>query len=73
MKTLLALVALGALVAGPAFAQHVPNARHEENAVHQHRSYRVAPYAAGAPEIYYGHPYEMNNNLNPDFQLGGER
>ncbi len=73
MKTLLALVALGALVAAPAFAQHAPNVRHEGNAAHQQRSYRVAPYAPGAPEIYYGHSYESNNNLNPDFQLGGER
>jgi hypothetical protein len=73
MKTLLALVALGTLIAAPALAQHAPNVRHEGYAAHQQRSHRVAPYAPGAPDIYYEHSQEMNSNLNPDFQLGGER
>jgi hypothetical protein len=62
MKKLLVLVALGTVIAAPAFAQHDPNVR--GRASQQQRS-TVPPGG-----IYY---YERNNNTNPDFQLGGER
>jgi curli biogenesis system outer membrane secretion channel CsgG len=65
MKTLVAFVALSAVVAGPAFAQ-APSRNH---AFHQQSSSRVHPYAAGTP--YAAHGYEYNNNENRDFQLGG--
>ena len=65
MKTLVALVALSAVVAGPAFAQ-APSRNH---AFHQQSSSRVHPYAANTP--YVAHGYDYNNNDNPDFQLGG--
>jgi hypothetical protein len=65
MKTLVALVALSAVVAGPAFAQ-APSRNH---AFHQQSSSRVHPYAADTP--YAAHGYGYNNNDNPDFQLGG--
>ena len=71
MKKILVLVALGSLIAAPAFAQRAPNARHETRAVHQQSLQRVHPYAAGLPD--YEPRMELNNNLNPDFQLGGER
>jgi hypothetical protein len=64
MKTLVALVALSAVLAGPAFAQ-APSRNH---AFHQQSS-RVHPYAADTP--YQAHGYGYNNNDNPDFQLGG--
>jgi Ni/Co efflux regulator RcnB len=60
MKKLLVVVALGALVAAPAFAQQAPNARQQTGASHVQRSSSV-----------YG--YERNGNVNPDFQLGGSR
>jgi hypothetical protein len=65
MKKLLAIVALAIVVAAPAFAQQDPNNPNREpgRASRQHRS-TVPPGG-----IYYG----RNNNLNPDFQLGGER
>ncbi len=67
MKKLLALVALGTLLAAPAFAQSPRDAY--TRGLHQHRSSAVHPYAAGR---YYSAPgYEYNNNENPDFQLGG--
>ena len=65
MKTLVALVGLSAVVAGPAFAQ-APSRNH---AFHQQSSSRVHPYAADVPYVARG--YEYNNNVNPDFQLGG--
>ena len=65
MKTFVALVALSAVVAGPAFAQ-APSRNH---AFHQQSSSTVHPYAADVP--YMARGYEYNNNLNPDFQLGG--
>jgi hypothetical protein len=67
MKTLVALVALSAVIAGPAFAQ-APSRNH---VFHQQSSSRVDPYAANDPYVARG--YEYNNNLNPDFQLGGGR
>jgi hypothetical protein len=65
MKTLVALVALSAFVAGPAFAQ-APTRNH---AFHQQSSSTVHPYAADVPYVARG--YEYNNDVNPDFQLGG--
>jgi curli biogenesis system outer membrane secretion channel CsgG len=65
MKTLVALVALSAAVAGPAFAQ-APTRNH---AFHQQSSSTVHPYAADVPYVARG--YEYNNDANPDFQLGG--
>jgi hypothetical protein len=61
MKT---LVALSAVLAGPAFAQ-APSRNH----AFQQSSSRVHPYAANTP--YQARGYGYNNNDNPDFQLGG--
>ena len=66
MKKLLVIVALGTVIAAPAFAQqdpNDPNVHRRARAAHQQRS-TVPPGG-----IYYG----RNNNLNPDFQLGGSR
>jgi Ni/Co efflux regulator RcnB len=66
MKKLLVIVALGTVIAAPAFAQqdpNDPNGHRRAHAAHQQRS-TVPPGG-----IYYG----RNNNLNPDFQLGGSR
>jgi hypothetical protein len=58
MKALLvALVALGTVVAASASAQ----------ASHRQWSSRVHVYAAG----HYQRHQVQNNNTNPDFQLGG--
>jgi opacity protein-like surface antigen len=65
MKKLLAIVALGAALASPAFAQ-APNAR--EEAARADWSSRVHVYA---PDHYARS--RGNRNTNPDFQLGGER
>jgi hypothetical protein len=72
MKKLLAVVALTTVVAAPALAQQAPSGRHEGRAARQERSQRVIPYGPSAPDIYYGR-LPLNNNANPDFQLGGER
>jgi hypothetical protein len=66
MKKLLAVVALGTVLAAPAFAQQAP--RQDDHAFHQQSSSRLHPYAA---DRYTAPGYEYNNNLNPDFQLGG--
>ena len=65
MKTLVALVALSAAIVTPALAQ-APSRNHM---FHQQSLSRVHPYAADVP--YEARGYEYNNNLNPDFQLGG--
>jgi hypothetical protein len=65
MKKLLILVALSAVIVTPALAQ-APSRNH---AFHQHSSTRVHPYAAN--DRYAAPGYEYNNNLNPDYQLGG--
>jgi hypothetical protein len=65
MKTFVALVALSAVVAGPAFAQ-APTRNH---AFHRQSSSTVHPYAADVP--YTARGYEYNNDTNPGFQLGG--
>jgi Ni/Co efflux regulator RcnB len=59
MKQFLAIVALGAVIATPAFAS-APNARQQDGTSRLLRS--TMTYA-----------YERNNNLNRDFQLGGDR
>ena len=63
MKKLLVLAAFGTILAAPAFAQREPNTDHRVRSSQQQRS-TVPPGG-----IYYG----RNNNLNPDFQLGGSR
>jgi hypothetical protein len=68
MKKFLAIVALGTVIAAPAFAQSAPSARQDNRTFHQQSSSRVHPYAA---DRYTAPGYEYNNNLNPDFQLGG--
>jgi hypothetical protein len=63
MKTLLVFVALGSVIAAPAFAQapyHLPTSLHGWAS-------RVHVYA---PNHYARHEVQ-NNNTNPDFQLGG--
>jgi opacity protein-like surface antigen len=65
MKKLLAIAALGAVLAAPAFAQ-APNAR--EEAARAGWSSRVHVYA---PDHYARS--RGNSNTNPDFQLGGDR
>jgi hypothetical protein len=59
MKQVLAIAALGVVLAAPAFASS-QNARQQDGASYLLRS--TATYA-----------YERNNNLNRDFQLGGDR
>jgi Ni/Co efflux regulator RcnB len=70
MKKFLAIVALGTVLAAPAFAQQAANGRQDNRAFHQQSSSRVHPYSA---DRYTAPQYENNNNANPDFQLGGER
>jgi hypothetical protein len=62
---LLAIIALGTVLAAPAFAQ-APNAR--EEAARVDWSSRVHVYA---PD-YYARS-RGNSNTSPDFQLGGDR
>jgi hypothetical protein len=63
--TLIAVFALGTVLAAPAFAQ-APNAR--EEAARVDWSSRVHVYA---PD-YYARS-RRNSNTNPDFQLSGDR
>jgi hypothetical protein len=65
MKKLLAIAALGAALAAPAFAQ-APNTRDES--ARADWSSRVHVYA---PETYARS--RGNTNTNPDYQLGGDR
>jgi hypothetical protein len=67
MKKLLAIVAVGTVLAGSAFAQQAQSTQRARTA-HPHYSTRVQPYE---PDVYQRPRYEYNNNLNPDFQLGG--
>ena len=62
---LFAALAFATAVAAPAFAQQAPNARRDANA---------AAYAAAAAvqQRQWSRQWQ-NNNLNPDFQLGGDR
>jgi hypothetical protein len=68
MKKLLAIVAVGTVLAGPAFAQQAQSTHRGARAAHPQYSTRVQPYE---PEVYQRPRYEYNNNANPDFQLGG--
>ncbi len=65
MKKLLAIAALGAALAAPAYAQ-APNTR--DKSARADWSSRVHVYA---PETYARS--RGNANTNPDFQLGGDR
>lgn len=66
MKKLLAIIAVSTAVAAPAIAQPASHAR--ANAYYQDRSPMVNMYGA---EHYQRRPsYE---DVNPDFQLGGNR
>ena len=71
MKRLLVIVALGTVLATPAFAQRDPNDPNDPRAGHRVRVFNqqrsTVPLYAG--DIYYGH----NGNTNPDLQLGGDR
>jgi hypothetical protein len=69
MKKFLAIIALGTVIAAPAFAQSAPSARQDNRTFHQQSSSRVHPYAAD--RSYSAPGYGYNNNDNPDFQLGG--
>ena len=62
MRNLLSLAALSILIATPALA-----ASDQEGGRHPHGPSRVHVYSAG----HYGRG-TGNNNLNPDFQLGGD-
>jgi hypothetical protein len=66
MKRLLAILALASAVATPAFAQPTQNAR--ARAYHQEQSPMVQMYGA---EHYQRRP--SSEDVNPDFQLGGNR
>jgi opacity protein-like surface antigen len=68
MKKFLAIVALGTVLAAPAFAQQAPNGRQDAQTSAGQWSSRVHTYA---PDHYTAPRYEYNNNTNPDFQLGG--
>jgi hypothetical protein len=63
MKELFIVVALGTVIAAPAFAQQTPSNRPSQ------QKHRVHPYAADIP--YEARGYGYNNIDNPDFQLGG--
>jgi hypothetical protein len=65
MKKLLAIAALGTVLAAPAFAQ-APNTRDES--ARAEWSSRVHVYA---PDTYARS--RGNKNTNPDYQLGGDR
>ena len=67
MKTLLALVAVGVVIAGPAFAQPRSTVGNTDRAPGHGWSSRVHVYAAK----HYAPWYDSygNNNMNPDFQL----
>jgi hypothetical protein len=68
MKKLLVIVALGTVLAAPAFAQQAPNTRHDAQTSHQQWSSRVHVYAPDYYEAWHG-----NQNLNPDFQSSYSR
>ena len=65
MKKLLAIVVLGTVLTTPPFAQRDPN----DSNVHQRAGSAQQRSTVPPGGIYYG----RNNNLNPDFQLGGSR
>jgi hypothetical protein len=61
------VLALGVALAAPAFAQQAPHARRDAY------DDAAAAYAAGVAAQRQGQRQWQNNNLNPDFQLGGDR
>jgi hypothetical protein len=65
MKKLLVIAALSTVIAAPSFAQRGPN----DPNLHQRPRPRAAQQRSTTPPggIYY----EGDDNLNPDFQLGG--
>jgi hypothetical protein len=66
---LFVVLALGTALAAPALAQQAPNARRDT-----YDAAAAAAYAAGvAAQQRQGQRQWQNNNLNPDFQLGGDR
>ena len=67
LKIILATVALGAVLAVPAFAQ-APNTRQEAQTSRQGWSSRVHVYAPDHYTVWHG-----NQNTDPDFQLGYSR
>jgi hypothetical protein len=67
INKLLVIVALGTVLAAPAFAQ-VANGRRDVQAPRQDWSSRVHVYA---PDYYQ--PHYGNQNTNPDFQLSYTR
>jgi hypothetical protein len=67
VKALLALVAVGAVIGAPAFAQSASTVRNPEQASRQAWSSSVHIYAPNHYTPWYD-SYD-NNNLNPDFQL----
>ena len=69
MKKLLVLVTLGAAIAAPNFAQAASTADSYGRASNQEWSSRVHVYAPNQYAPWYDS--YGNNNLNPDFQLGG--
>jgi hypothetical protein len=69
MRTLLAFVALATGIAAPAFVQPTRRGHTHVRALRQEQSSIVHTYAA---DRHYPHPqYDYNNNVNPDFQMGG--
>jgi hypothetical protein len=64
---LLAVLAFASAIAAPAFAQQVPRARGDAYDA------AAATYAAAVAAQHRSSPQWQNNNLNPDFQLGGDR
>jgi hypothetical protein len=67
MKTLLAIVAVSAVIAAPAFAQSAPAADNYAHASHRGWSSRVHVYAPN----HYAPWYDSygNTNMNPDREL----
>jgi hypothetical protein len=66
MQKLLVVVALGTVLAAPAFAQSASNARQDAQATEWSSRVHVC-----APDYYA--PRHENKYANPDFQLGGSR
>jgi hypothetical protein len=67
MKKRLVLVALGTVIAAPAFAQHDPNDPNDPRRVRSLYQQQSSTIPSG--DIYYG----RNGNANPDFQPGSSR
>jgi hypothetical protein len=69
MNALLAFIAVAICIAAPAFAQPTRAGQTQVRAPRQEQLPAVHPYSA---ERSYPRPrYDYNNNVNPDFQLGG--